>query len=472
MKRRRDIMKKALSILLVMVLIAGLSAGCQNGETSNSGETVANGNETSNEAATDEATDATAGDTEESSLTVAAIETAYGAQMWTDVAAAFEAVHPGVSVELIVDKNLEDVISPSMKAGDYPDVVHLGVGRPAALTETLIKEQALLDITDVLSMTIPGEDITVSDKLIPGFTSTRITNPYGDGQTYLAPMFYSPCGLFYNAALFEEKGWDVPTTWDEMWTLGDKAEAEGIALFTYPTTGYFDALFYGLLNVTGGPALFNAAMTYEEGIWTTDEAQKAFDIVEKLAAYTEATTPANANNENYLKNQQLILDNEALFMPNGTWVTGEMADAPRVENFEWGFTALPALDANSDQYSYTFFEQAWVPAAAKNPDLAKEFISFLYSDQAAAIFASSNAVQPIFDMTEYLSGENQLFYSVYNDGAKAAMGNFAATEPVEGVNMADTLFGTVDSLVTGDKTRDEWVASVIEASERLREALK
>jgi N-acetylglucosamine transport system substrate-binding protein len=108
----------------------------------------------------------------------------------------------------------------------------------------------------------------------------------------------------------------------------------------------------------------------------------------------------------------------------------------------------------------------------KNPDLAKEFISFLYSDQAAAIFASSNAVQPIFDMTEYLSGENQLFYSVYNDGAKAAMGNFAATEPVEGVNMADTLFGTVDSLVTGDKTRDEWVASVIEASERLREALK
>ncbi len=37
-------------------------------------------------------------------------------------------------------------------------------------------------------------------------------------------MFYGPCGLFYNAGLFEEKGWDVPTTWDEMWALGDKAK--------------------------------------------------------------------------------------------------------------------------------------------------------------------------------------------------------------------------------------------------------
>ena len=35
-------------------------------------------------------------------------------------------------------------------------------------------------------------------------------------------MFYSPCGLFYNAGFLKEKGWDVPKTWDEMWALGDK----------------------------------------------------------------------------------------------------------------------------------------------------------------------------------------------------------------------------------------------------------
>lgn len=120
-----------------------------------------------------------------------------------------------------------------MKAGDYPDVVHLATGRPAALTETLIKEDGLEDITDVLSMTVPGENVKVSDKIAGGFTDSSLTNPYGDGKTYMAPMFYSPCGLFYNAGLFEEKGWEVPKTWDEMWALGDKAKAEGIALFTY-----------------------------------------------------------------------------------------------------------------------------------------------------------------------------------------------------------------------------------------------
>ncbi len=120
-----------------------------------------------------------------------------------------------------------------MKAGDYPDVVHLATGRPAALTETMIKEDGLEDITDVLSMTVPGENVKVSDKIAGGFTDSSLTNPYGDGKTYMAPMFYSPCGLFYNAGLFEEKGWEVPKTWDEMWALGDKAKAEGIALFTY-----------------------------------------------------------------------------------------------------------------------------------------------------------------------------------------------------------------------------------------------
>lgn len=107
-------------------------------------------------------------------------------------------------------------------------------------------------MTDVLEMTVPGEDVTVKDKILPGFVENSITNPYDDGKTYLMPMFYGPCGLFYNAGLFKEKGWEVPQTWDEMWALGNKAKEEGIALFTYPTTGYFDAFFYALLYETMG----------------------------------------------------------------------------------------------------------------------------------------------------------------------------------------------------------------------------
>ncbi len=440
-------MKKVLALSLAAVLSAGILTGC----TKNEGGSGGDGDKT---------------------LKVAALESAYGSDMWKEIAAAFEKANPGVKVELTVDKNLEDVISPQMKANNYPDVIHLAVGRTAALTETMTKDNAIRDLSEVLEMTVPGEDVKVKDKIIPGFLDTLVTNPYSDNKTYLAPMFYGPCGLFYDAAFLKSKGWEVPQTWDEMWELGEKAKAEGIALFTYPTTGYFDAFFYALLNETGGPDFFNRAMRYEQGIWDTPEANQAFDIVAKLATYTEKTTVANANDANYQKNQQLILDRKALFMPNGTWVVDEMRDAPRADGFEWGFTALPAVKEGDDRYSYTFFEQIWSPKKAKNPELANQFIAFLYSDEAAKIFAKSGAIQPIEGVSEFLEGNNKLFYSIYDTGAKAAMGAFATTDPVEGVSMKDALFGTVDSIVSGQKTVAQWKEAVNKANDALRAALK
>ena len=106
-----------------------------------------------------------------------------------------------------------------------------------------------------------------------------------------------------------------------------------------------------------------------------------------------------------------------------------MADAPRAEGFEWGFMALPAMEEGGDRYSYTFFEQCWIPAGAENKDLAKVFMTFLYSDEAADIFAESGAVQPITGMTDKLSDDNKVYYSVYDNGAKAAIGTFATTTP-------------------------------------------
>lgn len=471
-------MKKFLSIIMLLMVSLSILSGCavnddQGSSTDENTTTEQTQGETTSADTTSE--DTTADETasgDKTTLKVAALDSAYGVEMWGKIKEAFEKINENVTIELITDKKLEDVIGSSMKAGDYPDFVHLAVGREAALTETLIKEEALLNLSDVLDMTVPGESVKVSEKIVPGFTDTLITNPYNDGQTYLAPMFYGPCGLFYNAGLFEEKGWTVPETWDEMWELGDKAQAEGISLFTYPTAGYFDAFFYALLNVTGGPDLFNKAMVYTEGIWDSAEATRAFEIVTKLAQYTEPSTPANANDDNFTKNQQLILDNKALFMPNGTWVVDEMGEAPRAEGFKWGFTALPSVDAEGDRYSYTFFEQSWIPAEAKNIDLAKEFMAFMYSDEAASIFAEAGAIQPIEGISSKLTGDNQLFYGIYDTGAKAAMGNFATTEPVEGVSMADTLFGTVNSLVSGDKTQDEWVEAVKQVSDTLRGALK
>ena len=437
-------MKKIIALLLALVMAFGLVA-C--GGTSD-----------------------TDGSAEGKTIKVAAIETAYGSDVWVQVAAAFEA-ETGIKVELTTDKNLEDVISGPMQNGEYPDVVHLATGRPAGLTEQLVKANALHDLSNTLSLTIPGEDVKVSEKIAGGFTDNNIVAPYGDGKTYMAPMFYSPCGLFYNAKLFEEKGWEVPTTWDEMWELGDKAKEEGIALFTYPTAGYYDAFMFALMNAIGGPEFFNAITTYEEGAWDSENGKTLLSILDKLADYTHPSTPAQANNQDFTKNQLMVMTNDALFMPNGTWITGEMANAvdTLTNEFEWGMTAIPA--AGTAAYSFCWFEQAWIPAGAENIAEAEKFVAFLYSDKAAAIFASAGAMQPILGIADMLEGENVMFYSIYDNGAKAAMGGFAAFGSIPGVDVSSTFFTPIDSLVAGTLTIEEYAANVKANSALMRENL-
>src|SRR5699024_2000858 len=294
------------------------------------------------------------GDGEDVTLHVAALESAYGAEVWENIAEQYEALNDNVTIELTTAKNLEEVVRPEMQAGNYPDVFLLATDREEALTETLIKENGVENISDVLTMDVPGEDVKVEDKLLEGFTDTLTTNTYGDGKMYMAPMFYSPAGLFYNEALLEEHGWDIPETWDEFFALGDEAEKEDISLFTYPVAGYFDTLIGSMLYASGGADFFDSAMTYEEGIWESDEATTVFETVEKLTDYTHPNTVANANPNDFTKNQQLVLDNEALFMPNGSWVIDEMAEAPRADDFKWGMMATPAYEDGGDRYAFTF----------------------------------------------------------------------------------------------------------------------
>ena len=456
-------MKKIIALLLVLAMALSLFACGGNEKPVETNPPAASGNQGESQPAETQPKETV-------TIKVAAIETAYGSQVWADVAAAFTA-KTGINVELTTDQNLEDVLSGPMQNGEFPDVVHLATGRPAGLTEQLVKANALHPLTNMLSLTIPGEDVKVADKIAGGFTDNNIVAPYGDGVTYMAPMFYSPCGLFYNAKLFEEKGWSVPTTWDEMWALGDTAKAEGIALFTYPTAGYYDAFMFALMNAIGGPEFFNAITTYQEGAWDSEDGQTLLSILDKLATYTHENTAAQANNQDFTKNQQMPMNGSALFMPNGTWITGEMADyaATLGDTFAWGMTAVPS--AGEAPYSFCWFEQAWIPAGAEHITEAEQFVAYLYSDEAAAIFASAGAMQPILGIADMLEGENQMFYSIYDNGAKAAMGGFAAFAEIPGVDISGTFFAPIDSLVSGTITIEDYANTVKTNSALMRENL-
>lgn len=231
-----------------------------------------------------------------------------------------------------------------------------------------------------------------------------------------------------------------------------------------------DAFMYALIYAIGGADYFDAVTHYEAGIWDTPESDKLFEILDKLASYTHTSTPAQANNQDFTKNQLMVMEDKALFMPNGTWIVGEMADAQKTltNDFAWGMTALPAVEAGGAGYSYCWFEQAWIPAGAEHIDAAKQFIAFLYSDTACEIFASAGAIQPVNGIASMLEGDNVMFYSIYDNGAKAAMGNFQAYEAIPGIDNTTVFFEPVNSLVAGTLTIEQYKANIVSATDQMR----
>lgn len=486
-------MKKILSMLLPLSMVLSLAA-CGTNNEGTTPKTDAAGTTTETTAGTTTETDAgsttetTTGTGEKTfegkTLTFAGLDGGYGTQAWQEVIAKFEE-ESGAKVEVTFEKNIWDVIRPQIQDGNAPDVIYNSVGQETSLTETMIKEDMVMDISDVFSSPIMGEDKTPNDKIVPGFTGNATTNPKGDESIYLAPLFYSPTGLWYNKAMFTEAGgtYELPTTMDEFIALGETAKADNVSLFTYPTTGYFDTFTFAMASAVGGQELFDKLMNYDADAWA-NEATPLFENFGKILEYVHPSTVSQANAEAFTQNQLLVMKNEALFMPNGTWIVGEMANAEGVaENFEWGFMPLPSIDGG-DRYATSWFEQLFISKDAKEVDLAKAFVGYLYSDEAVKIFlsnevtndkgekSSSPQVQPIVGVEEMIEDDNnKLFYSVYSDGAKATIGGFAAAPAVEGVNMNESLFDAINSVANGEMTVADWQAGVVETAKKLSEAI-
>ena len=103
--------------------------------------------------------------------------------------------------------------------------------------------------------------------------------------------------------------------------------------------------------------------------------------------------------------------------------------------------------------------------------LLNTFIAFLYSDVACEIFAMEGAVQPVLGIGKKLSEDKAELYSVYENGARVATGNFAAFVPIKEVETYTVFFEPMNAVVTGNLTVDEWRESVTSASNLMRSNL-
>lgn len=404
-------------------------------------------------------------------LEIAVFEGGFGKDYWEACIEAFEAENPDVEIKMEANPKIGDIIRPKLSSDNAPDFIYLSTNDVSGVGNALIKSKSLVDLTDVFEREDPDNPgQKLKDKILPGFLDTPLTAPYGDGKVFLAPLYYNVTGMWYNKALFKEKGWEVPETWDEFFELGKKAKEEGIALYTYQgqAPGYNEALLFPLLANSLGEDYLDNIFNYKEGAWSNPEVKKALSVFQKIA--DEDMLLNGTVGMTHTQAQVEFLNGNALFIPCGSWLEEEMKDAIP-EGFEFGFMAPPTFEKGSDRYVTTMIEQMYIPSNSDQIDLAKDFLAFQYTDKMIQKNAEiAKAVVPvkgaIETAKEYLNASGYESYKVVEDGAKPITLSFKPTNSK--LNFAgDSIYAPIGSIMNKELTVDEWVDNIEKDSQVL-----
>ena len=438
-------MKKVVAMLLSVAMVASMAVGC--GSKDDSKDANEDGKKV---------------------LKFAAFEGGNGTEIWENIEKAFEESHEDVDVQLELSSELDKDLTKDFQNGDIPDVVYYNLGQKSGFTETMLKEHAIADISDVF-------DDELKSKLVGGITENAAAQPYGDGKVYLAPIIYTPTGLWYNKDMFGEGKYTLPTTWDEFFALGDKVkDIDGRALFTYQGIypGYMEEMLWpAIANECGEEALTKIA-NYEEGSFNNEGVLKALSHIKEIADkgyLLEGTVGMN-----HTESQTEMMLGKAAFITNGTWMENEMQDAPREDGFEFAMAPIPTENADDVHYVFDSCEQFSIPAAAKNPELAKEFLRFLYSDESVSAFAeASGALYATKSAREVakdkLSTAIYNMYGIYEEAnASSLIMSFAAVPADCKVNPKDEIFNPITSVMNDEMTVEEWAQNVEDAFAQVR----
>lgn len=461
-------MKKVMTFLLMATMTVASLAGCGGKSSNDSSSTVSEGTdkETESGQANDDMLKQPA-DGETVELQIAVFEGGYGRDYWDKVAEAFEATHEGVKVVIQANPEIGEVIRPNILAGNPPDFIYLSSGEKSGVTRAMIKDKAIADISDVAA--------ELQDKMLPGFAEASVCQPYGDGKTYLLPMYYSAMGLWYNKAFFEENNLEVPVTWDDFFALGETAKEYDRALFTYQGTvpSYLESMLLPAVASASGEDVMQACLRFDSEAWQDANVKAVLQNIADIGLKGYLMEGTVALDHTQAQSQWLL--GKAMFHPNGSWVEGEMADAPREEGFEFGFTAPPILSADNEKYVYTTVEEMFIPKDAKNIELAKEFLAFQYSDEAIALNVEyAKGIPPVKGAAELLkdvvSPAIYESYTVFENGYKPFVGRFASLADTE-IIPNDELYNPVGDVMSGNMSVDEWVQKMVDVSNEVRDKI-
>ncbi|MEV1331633.1 ABC transporter substrate-binding protein [Micromonospora costi] len=99
-----------------------------------------------------------------------------------------------------------------------------------------------------------------------------------DGKQYFVPFSYYPWAVFYRKSVWQQHGYQVPTTLDQFNTLGAQMKKDGLVPIAFadkdgwPAMGTFD-----ILNLRINGYQFHVDLMAGKEAWTSDKVKKVFD---------------------------------------------------------------------------------------------------------------------------------------------------------------------------------------------------
>ena len=369
-------MKKNLQKLLAIVMALAIALGMAACGNSNAPATDAPATEAG------KVEDNTPADTtpaeEKVVLKVHFFENATGDVWFQTLKAGFEEKYPNVTVELKGDAEITQKMGPMLEANDtenLPDVAFV----LNTSWQLWADKGYLADLTDLYEGLAWEGDVAFKDTMNSGAQSYSMYR----GKATIIPWSDGVLGLAYNKGMFEEHGWEVPSTWTELLALCEEIKAAGIAPFTYPgqIMGYWDFTVQNMIASYSGMEAHNAYLAMESvDAWKDEGRLAAYTKFEEL--FDKGYMLEGSEALNHTASQMEFVNGRAAMIPNGSWLEAEMA-AATPEGFKMAMMPVPVLeDGEGLKVTYNMIgDFIMVPAASEHQDWAKEFIKFACSEE-------------------------------------------------------------------------------------------
>ncbi|WP_407267871.1 extracellular solute-binding protein [Radiobacillus sp. PE A8.2] len=459
-------MKRLLIFFALFLLLVGCNIQEDN-TNSNTGNT--NGNDTSNSENSSNTNDEGSEEEQlEGEISLMMFEGGFGSDWVKRSAAEFEEMHPEVTVNITASPDIHTQLQTRFISGDVPDIMNPGA---KVDIQGLVNQGEILALDDYLEEpSFDDESVSWRDSFIPAQFKLQ-----KDGQTYGIPTIFGAGYLWwYNAKVFDDNGWELPQTWDDVEELKEKAAEKDMALFAlqgkYP--GYY---FYGyylpLVQKIGGTDALLNAFNLEEGAWEAEPFLKAAEITANLRE-KDFLLDGTLSLSHTDSQTQFFLGN-SVFVSAGTWLEGEMQDVIP-EDFKLRAMNQPGWEGQSEEENNAApITSGWggafyIPSKAKNPDLAAEFLKYLTAKEsiykmmerglASTVKGTEDAIQ-----SEALASSLEV---IKNADSKTYLPTSINDSYPE---LANNLLNKLQGVLTGDVTPEEFVQYAEEKATEVRE---